>query len=100
MKTRTPPHAILQSATGLLGPFWPELTPRNLVAALNGLGEDSNRLPRKSYSMRQAEEPTGLSRFTIKREIERGNLKAVKLGAQWRITEAALREYMEGKENE
>ena len=31
---------------------------------------------------------------TVKREIERGRLKAFKVGAEWRITEEALADYM------
>lgn len=36
----------------------------------------------------------GVSPQTVTREIERGNLQAVRIGRQYRIPEAALRDYV------
>lgn len=48
----------------------------------------------KLYSAKEVIEILGVSRPTLLREINNGNLKAFKAGRQWRITEEALNEYM------
>lgn len=37
---------------------------------------------------------------TVMREIRRGNLKAVKIGKKYRITQANFREYLKGETDE
>jgi excisionase family DNA binding protein len=46
-------------------------------------------------SIDEVADQLAVSRDTIRRLVERGELKAVKVGAQWRISTADLAAYLE-----
>lgn len=48
----------------------------------------------KSYTTGQVAEVLGVSSVTVRNEIERGNLKAFKVGIEYRVTQQRLDEYM------
>lgn len=48
----------------------------------------------KTYTLHQVEEILHLSRRTLYRYIKENKLPAVKIGSEWRITEAALAELL------
>jgi excisionase family DNA binding protein len=56
-------------------------------------GRGSPPLPVADLSPRQAAQQTGLSRALIYREIERGHLRAYKVGGRLRITHQALADW-------
>ena len=47
------------------------------------------------YTLDEIAEYMKMSRDTIKKEIDRGHLKAIKLSGRWRISESALNEWLE-----
>ncbi len=52
------------------------------------------RLPDKAHlSIRETAEYFGVNERTIRREIDDGNLEAIKMRRQWRIPRAAILEY-------
>ena len=42
----------------------------------------------------------GVHRNTVIREIQRGRLRAVKIGHNWRVSPQSLRAYEEGRSND
>ena len=48
----------------------------------------------KFYTVEEIAKMLKVSHMTIRREIERGNLKAAKVGHVWRITEEELKSYL------
>ena len=54
----------------------------------------------KVYKLKEVQEMLGLSKVTMLKLIHRGDIKAVRVGDQWRITEIDFNEYMGiGKED-
>ena len=52
----------------------------------------------KFYTIEEVAKMLKVSHMTIRREIERGNLKAGKVGHVWRITEEELKRYLNREE--
>lgn len=52
----------------------------------------------KFYTVEEVAKMLKVSHMTIRREIERGNLKAAKVGHVWRITEEELKRYLNREE--
>lgn len=52
----------------------------------------------KSYTIKQAADLLGLAYHTVWRMIQRGELKAYRVGKTWRIRESVLHEYVAGQE--
>ncbi|KMT21570.1 helix-turn-helix domain-containing protein [Clostridium cylindrosporum] len=48
----------------------------------------------RAYKVKAAAAMLDADHQTIKREIERGRLRAFKVGSEWRISEEALADYM------
>jgi excisionase family DNA binding protein len=59
--------------------------------------EGAGRAPsrRLAVDLREAGEMMGVSGKTVKRLIFRGELKGLKVGAQWRVRIAAIEEYLD-----
>ncbi|MBA4544692.1 helix-turn-helix domain-containing protein [Thermoactinomyces daqus] len=53
----------------------------------------------KFYTIEEIAEILKVHDRTVRREIERGNLKAVKVGSVWRITHKDFEEYLEKNRN-
>lgn len=71
------------------------------AAALVGRQANDNPPTRQLenyYSLLEVEASWGISDSTLYREIGRGNLKAVKMSDQWRISESNLAEYLKARE--
>lgn len=51
----------------------------------------------KLYTIKDFMEITQLSLSTVLRRIKSGDLKASKLGRQWRIAESDLKDFIEGQ---
>ena len=52
-----------------------------------------------AVNIREAAEMIGVSSQTVQREINRGNLRALKIGRQWRVRIVELSAYLERQEN-
>jgi excisionase family DNA binding protein len=59
---------------------------------------NANRQLENFYSLLEVEAHWGISASTLYREIERGKLKAVKIGGQWRVSESTLIAYTKARE--
>lgn len=51
-----------------------------------------------AVNIREAAEMIGVSPQTVQREIDRGNLRALKVGRQWRVRLSELNAYLERQE--
>ena len=93
MKQITPP--ILTAATGLLQPFYPELTPQGLLSMLNA--EKSEKQMERPLTRQQAAALLSVSLPTLDRYLKTGLLRATKLGPRnVRINPQSLRELLTG----
>ena len=61
----------------------------NRAADLQGL---------KLYTLTDLEEIIGVSHMTLLRHVKAGKLPARKIAGKWRVTEADLREYLQGEQ--
>ena len=94
MKQITPP--ILTAATGLLQPFYPELTPQVLLSMLNA--EKSEKQMERPLTRRQAAALLSVSLPTLDRHIKSGILRASKIGPRVvRVDPASVRELLAGE---
>lgn len=50
----------------------------------------------KHYTLKEVREIANVGRNTVYRHIESGQLKAVKIGRDWRVKETDLKEYLKG----
>ena len=90
----TPP--ILTAATGLLQPFYPELTPQGLLSMLNA--EKSEKQMERPLTRRQAASLLAISLPTLDRHIKSGILRASKIGPRCvRVDLASVRELLAGE---
>jgi excisionase family DNA binding protein len=81
---------IIAAASGLLSPFIPDLTPTRLIAALEAYEPDSQaKSPsdqiRKPLSIKEVCKLLSISRPSVYRMKERGDLKFIKIGSLTRI---------------
>ncbi len=93
---RTPSEDVLTGAVALLKPYC-ELSETDLVAALQQYESESqhtNPVP-TFIDKTEAAERLKLSTFTIIRMCKRGELRACKVGQQWRIDADSLHELTE-----
>ena len=82
MKRQTAPDAIIQAATGLLSPYYPEISATGLIDALEaGSSKDKKRL----LSPKQYAELMGISVDTAKRLCKSGEVEWQRVGRQIRI---------------
>ena len=95
MQTRPIPPATLNGVCALLQPHLPGLSPTGLFEALKHC-KDSDKAPTPEPAMPMAKLAAlaGVSPYTIRREITRGNLRAVRVGRQLRIPMDAARVYL------
>lgn len=63
-----------------------------------GAGRAPSR--RLAVSLREAAEMLGVSAKTIRREIMRGRLKGLKVGAQWRVRTVEIEGYLVRRERQ
>ncbi len=92
---RQVPAPILTAATGMLAPFWPDLTATRLVEALNASSDP--RLPAPlPESMTKAEicQAGKCSLATVNRWLKRGELRSVKVGRLVRVPRSAVEELL------
>ena len=70
---------------------------QDIGAAGDPSAEDAGRKTRKrlAVSLEEAGEMMDVSGKTVKRLIFRGELKGLKIGAQWRVRIAAIEDYLE-----
>ena len=95
MKQITPP--ILTAATGLLQPFYPELTPTKLLSMLKNAGKPEEIVERP-LTRRQAANLLAISLPTLDRHIKSGILRASKIGPRAvRIDPDSIRELLAGE---
>jgi excisionase family DNA binding protein len=88
---RTIPAPILTAATGMLSPFFPNLTATRLVEALNA-SSDPRRPAPLPESLTKAEVCAvgKCSLATVNRWLRRGQLPSTKVGRLVRIPRAAV----------
>ena len=72
-------NSIVAAASGMLSPFVPELTPSNLIEALSAYGKD-DKPQEKPLTINQVAERLQISRMTVCRLINRGELPAFRVG--------------------
>ena len=72
--------AVLAAATGMLQPFVPELSPKNLVAALREHTEKREIASARPLTRQQAAELLSVCVGTIDRYIKSGMLRRVPVG--------------------
>lgn len=60
--------------------------------------DDQPRQLESQYSLLEVEASWKISVSTLYREISRGNLKAVKIGDQWRVSDTNLVDYLKSRE--
>ncbi len=58
----------------------------------------TQQLERKAVDLREAGTMIGVCAMTVKREIERGKLRGMKIGRVWRVRIAEVDAYMERQE--
>ena len=51
----------------------------------------------KLYNLADLEPVLGVSRRTLLTYISNGDLKAFKIGKKWKVSDVALKEFLEGK---
>lgn len=100
--------AVITAATTLLQPYCPDLTPRNLIAALKAWGDDSQTRPQtakapsieKPLTRFEVAELLGVSLPTVNRLMNSGRLQKIKFAPHGtaRITAASVRAFLEQTE--
>lgn len=85
----TPKPEILAAAAVLLG-----TDPHTLAEALRNASAPKAAPAEPSYSPTEAAGLLKVHKLTIRRRINAGELPARKIGRQWRIPAAALRQFM------
>ena len=65
------------------------------AVAVDQDGGGRGRAARLAVDLREAGEMMSVSGKTVKRLILRGELKGLKVGAQWRVRIAAIKEYLD-----
>ncbi len=91
---RAIPSQILQSATGLLVPYFPEITPTKLVKAVKTVTGDTEK-PEPLMDKKEAAHLLGVSTFTVQRMIRRGQLQGVRLNnGYWKVHPNSVYEAM------
>ncbi len=84
--SRSIPSQILQSATGLLAPYFPELTPTKLVKAMKSVQCNSGDRREPLMPKKEAARLLGVSIYTVQRMIHDGKLKGVRLNnGYWKV---------------
>jgi len=58
----------------------------------------TGQLNRLAVDLREAAAMIGVCERTVKREIQRGKLRGLKVGRVWRVRVAAIEEYLEQQE--
>lgn len=53
----------------------------------------------KFYTVKEVADMLRVSQMTIVRELDRGNLKGVRVAKNWRISEENLKNYLERNDN-
>lgn len=96
------------SAQSIALPSWPSVSDvvedRNdwerASARLGRQANDNRRPPQleNHYSLPEVEASWSVSLTTLYRAIDRGNLTAIKIEGQWRVSESALAEYLKARE--
>lgn len=102
--------AVITAATTLLQPYCPDLTPRNLIAALKAWGDDSQKQTQppsapsieKPLSRFEVANLLGVSLPTVNRLMNSGRLQKIKFSQYGtvRITPASVRALLEQTETE
>lgn len=59
--------------------------------------KDGENMGEKWHTLEEVAELMGVDKRTVNAEIERGNLDAVQVGRQVRITAEAIRDYQKGR---
>lgn len=90
MQIKTVPASTLSAVSTLLSPYAPDLTASRLLAAMKEYAPDKATGPGRLVSVARAAELLAVSPWTVVRMIKSGQLKAAKVGHQWRIPEAVL----------
>ena len=102
--------AVITAATTLLQPYCPDLTPRNLIAALKAWGDDSQKQTQpqppsapsieKPLSRFEVAKLLGVSLPTVNRLMNSGRLQKIKFSRYGtvRITPASVRALLEQTE--
>ena len=82
---------IITAAVSLLNPFIPELSPTRLIAALQAYDSERkeqdavNARPRQPYTVAEVCKLFRISKPTVYRMAERGELTLLKIGSSTRI---------------
>ena len=58
----------------------------------------TGQLERLAVDLREAGEMMGVCAMTVKREIQRGKLRGMKIGRVWRVRVAEIEAYLERQE--
>ena len=61
---------------------------------------ETTQRPQLAVSLKEAAQMLGVHVKTVKREIDRGNLRALKIGKVWRVRVAEIEAYLKRKERE
>lgn len=83
--------SIITAAVAMLSPFMPELSPTRLIAALQAYDSERkeqdavNARPRQPYTVAEVCKLFRISKPTVYRMAERGELPLVKIGSSTRI---------------
>lgn len=91
VKDQIPP-SIITAAVAMLQAFVPELTPTRLIAALEAYDSEGNEQaehnarPRQPFTLQEACQLLTISRPTIYRMKQRGEIKLLKIGNSTRIS--------------
>jgi excisionase family DNA binding protein len=78
----TVPQQVIAAATGLLSPYYPELSPSVLISALE---TPAKQPAKRRLSPRAYADMMGISRDTVMRLIHAGELESMRIGRQYRI---------------
>ena len=92
------PPAVLAAATGCLQPYCEQLNPQNLHRALTSYKTEAKKQSSKLLSYSEVANILNVSRMTVCRMINRGELPRVKVGKRSvRIPESAIESLLNGE---
>ena len=90
VKNQIPP-AIIEAAAAMLKPFVHDLSPTRLIAALQGYDSEAkdqeiiNARPKQPYTIKEVCDLLRISKPTVYRLMERGDITFIKVGSSTRI---------------